>query len=63
MDYVAIVSGLVIAGASFAIGRIWSLREYLQLQADYDRLVDAHAKLTDRDKKGRFVKREKGSAL
>lgn len=63
MDYIAIVSGLVIAGASFMLGRIWSLREYLQLRAAYDRLVEAHAKLTDRDEKGRFIKRDKGSAL
>ena len=63
MDYIAIASGLVIAGASFILGRIWSLREYLQLRAAYDRLTETHVKLTDRDDKGRFTKRDKGSAL
>lgn len=45
-----------------ARGKSW-MQKWAQVTMERDELAREHLRLTDRDEKGRFVKREKGRAV
>lgn len=59
MDWMLIVPPIIMFGAGYIIGRVWSLKEYLELQEKNTQLERDLRRLTTRGPNGRFVRPEK----
>jgi hypothetical protein len=56
MDWMLLIIPPITAGLGYAIGRIWSLKEYLELQEKYSQLERDYRKISTRGPDGRFTK-------
>lgn len=59
MDWMLIVPPIIMFGAGYIIGRVWSLKEYLELEEKNTQLERDLRRLTTRGPDGRFVRPEK----
>lgn len=59
MDWMLIVPPIIMFGAGYIIGRVWSLKEYLELEEKNYHLERDLRRLTTRGPDGRFVRPEK----
>lgn len=63
MDWGYIIAVFTVGASMFILGRMWSIRDMAELKQRYSELLVKYHKLTDRDKRGRFIKRENRESL
>lgn len=56
MDWMLIVPPIILFGAGYVLGRVWSLKEYLELEEKYYLLERDYRKISTRGPDGRFTK-------
>ena len=57
MDYVAVISGIIIAVCGFVLGHLTGLRRYDEIALRYNTLYREYSRITKRDDRGRFAKK------
>lgn len=58
MDYVWFVLPILTLIGGFIFGRVLSLKDFMKLRDEFERLHREYSRLTDRDSRGRFTKRK-----
>ena len=56
MDWLLIVPPIILFGVGYILGRVWSLKEYLELEEKNYQLERDLRRLTTRGPDGRFTK-------
>lgn len=59
MDWMLIAPPIIMCGVGYLIGRVWSFKEYLELQEKNTQLERELSRLTTRGPGGRFTKPDK----
>jgi hypothetical protein len=58
MDYILIGSGVALAAFGFIFGRLSVLPRLIDTQTELDRLYRDYSRITTRDDRGRFTKKD-----